>query len=323
MLAVLGLPLMRNPDMNRTRLIVLGGTGFVGRHLATRLLQRSDLDVVFAVHRTEPAWLQEQGITVAHYDVAAPKGLLPILQPGSVVLNLLRPDGTGWFGSAIECMLAACREGRISRLIHVSSIDVFGAAPGDVVSAATTVQPRTPYEKEHAAAEGLVAASSVDFEVIIARLGAVFGVGGLNVVSFVDEAASAPGWKLGLRRALYGQRRMHLVSVEKVVRSLEFLVSVRPVHQNELILITDDDVQDNNFAHLQNVLISSFGRNIPRFAPHLPAAVLAAMLKLRGISSSNPMRRIEDNRLSELGMLSSVSFTQELQGYVEYLRDKR
>lgn len=305
------------------RLVVLGGTGFVGQHLARHLSALPRLDVVFAVHRNEPVWLKESGLAVAYYHVNDANSLSAILQYGCTVVNLLRPDGTGWFESAISCILDACAQVQVARYIHVSSIDVFGAATGQTMNAATAIRPMTPYEKEHAAGEAAAMEHRGSFDVVIARLGAVFGIGGLNVVSFVNEAANAPTWKLSLRRALYGRRRMHLVSVERVVQSLLYLVRTSGLARREIILVTDDEVTENNFAFLQDTLIASFGRKPLGSMPHLPPSILELLLKLRGVSSSNPRRRFDDNRLAQLGMPEPASFIDELQRYVEHLRKAR
>jgi nucleoside-diphosphate-sugar epimerase len=161
-----------------------------------------------------------------------------------------------------------------------------------------------------------------DFEVLVLRLGAVFGVGGLNIVSFVKEVSSAPLWKLALRRILYGKRRMHLVSVEKIVETLVFVVGVPRITQGEVILVTDDDSLENNFAYLQDVLMKSFGRPSLSLVPHLPSVILGILLRARGISNSNPMRRFQELRLAELGQKDGANFKRQLQRYVDYLRQQ-
>jgi nucleoside-diphosphate-sugar epimerase len=308
---------------NTSRLIVLGGTGFVGQHLARPIVSSEHLACVYAVHRSEPEWLRSSALKIERYDVANPDTLLPILSPNCIVLNLLRPDGTGWFTEAIPKILEACLTAKVSRYIHVSSIDVFGAASGNVMTAMTPIKPITPYETEHAKAETAVRNIADQLEVVIARLGAVFGPGGLNVVSFVEEAARAPAWKLALRRVLYGQRRMHLVSVEKVVQSLMFLVDAKDLHSGEIILVTDDQDENNNFAYLQDLLMASFSRPPLSSVPYLPPTVLQGLLKARGISSSNPMKRFQDSRLAELGMHIDYSFSTQLKTYVTYLRSQQ
>ncbi|MCC9006904.1 NAD-dependent epimerase/dehydratase family protein [Pseudomonas putida] len=302
-------------------LVVIGGTGFVGRHFLDVCKALSDTEVIYAIHRTEPDWLSSAGVRLAHFDVEDPATLAAILVPGCTVINLLRPDGSGWFEPAIVNVLKACEQSRIKRYLHVSSIDVFGAAPDAVVDARTRLEPRTPYELEHAGAEALARAVPVEsFEVVVLRLGAVFGDGGLNIVSFVHEVSSAPGWKLALRRVLYGPRRMHLVSVEKVVQTLAFVAQVSQVRQGEVVLVTDDAASENNFGYLQDALMQAFGRPSMRYLPHLPQALLRLLLRLRGISNANPSRRFSEQRFTEWQQPATADFKQQLARYIALLR---
>lgn len=302
-------------------LVVIGGSGFVGRHFLAVCDALEDTEVIYAVHRTEPEWLTNATVQVARFDVNDSATLAAILVPGCTVINLLRPDGSGWFEPAIANVLAACNEARIKRYVHVSSIDVFGAAPDAVVDADTQLEPRTPYEREHAAAEALARVVPADsFEVLVLRLGAVFGDGGLNIVSFVREVSVAPVWKLALRRILYGPRRMHLVSVEKVAQTLAFVAYVPQVSQGEVVLVTDDAAPENNFGHLQDALMQAFGRPSISYLPHLPPALLGLLLRMRRISNANPMRRFSEQRLAEWQQPPTADFKQQLQRYIALLR---
>lgn len=305
------------------QLVVIGGTGFVGRHLLNAILQDGiAFNVVYAVHRNEPQWLVDSSMAVVRFDVDDSASLERILTPGSTVLNLLRPDGTGWFLPAIDNVIRACRNSGVERYIHVSSIDVFGASGDGVCTSTSPIEPITPYEREHASGEAAArAVDQADFQVLVLRLGAVFGVGGLNIVSFVTEVSNAPHWKLALRRILYGARRMHLVSVEHVVEVLIFVTTAVPLAHGEIIVVTEDSDPDNNFAYLQDCLMKAFGRPIFSRLPHLSSRVLRLVLKARKVSNSNPMRRFRDTRLLELGMADHRLFTTRLNSYVKYLRD--
>ncbi|MET3677368.1 MULTISPECIES: NAD(P)-dependent oxidoreductase [Pseudomonas] len=302
-------------------LVVIGGSGFVGRHFLDVCNTLDDTEVIYAVHRTEPDWLTNATVHVERFDVNDPRSLAAILVPGCTVINLLRPDGSGWFEPAIANVLAACDQARIKRYVHVSSIDVFGAAPDAVVDASTRLEPRTPYEREHAGAEALArAVPATRFEVVVLRLGAVFGDGGLNIVSFVREVSSAPAWKLALRRMLYGPRRMHLVSVEKVAQTLAFVARVPQVRQGEVVLVTDDAAPENNFGYLQDALMQAFGRPSISYLPHLPQGLLGLLLRMRRISNANPMRRFSERRLAEWQQPTTADFKQQLQRYIVLLR---
>lgn len=302
-------------------LVVIGGSGFVGRHFLGVCDALDCTEIIYAIHRTQPEWLSNPKVQVARFDVDEPATLAAILVPGCTVINLLRPDGSGWFESGITNVLKACEQSRIKRYLHVSSIDVFGAAPDAVVDANTRLDPRTPYEREHAAAEALArAVPAASFEVVVLRLGAVFGDGGMNIISFVREVSSAPVWKLALRRVLYGPRRMHLVSVEKVAQTLAFVAKVPEIRHTEVVLVTDDAAPENNFGYLQDALMQAFGRPSISYLPHLPQAMLGLLLRLRRISNANPMRRFSERRLAEWQQPGTAEFKQQLQCYIALLR---
>lgn len=304
------------------KLVVIGGSGFVGRHFLDVISDLSEFQVEYAIHRTEPEWLKAAPVARRHFDINDPASLEAVLEDNCTVINLLRPDGTGWFEQAIANVLQACGNARIKRYIHVSSIDVFGATSASVVDAGTPIEPKTPYELEHAGAEALVRAIDKSmFEVLVLRLGAIFGDGGLNIVSFVSEVRGAPLWKLALRRLLYGRRRMHLVSVEKVARTLAFVTEIPATHQGEVLLVTDDAAPENNFGYLQDAMMRTFGRPSLGYMPHLPLSMLSLMLRVRGVSNANPMRRFREARFYELGQPATADFTQRLQLYIERLRD--
>ena len=77
-------------------LVVIGGSGFVGRHFLDVCNTLDDTEVIYAIHRTEPDWLTNATVHVARFDVNDPASLAAILVPGCTVINLLRPDGSGW-----------------------------------------------------------------------------------------------------------------------------------------------------------------------------------------------------------------------------------
>lgn len=307
--------------MSKDRLVIIGGTGFVGRHFLSVISNLPDWDVVYAIHRTEPDWLRDSSVPKVRFDIDDASSLVPLLSSGCTVINLLRPDGSGWFEPAILRLLDACKQACVKRYIHVSSIDVFGAAAGSIVDASTTILPRTPYEREHAAAEKVVrAVDKIVFEVMILRLGAVFGEGGLNIASLVKEISGAPLWRLVARRLLYGDRRMYLVSVEKVVETLAFVAMVPSLIQGEVVLVTDDASPENNFGYLQDAMMRKFGRPSIHYLPHLPFALLGFLLRLRGVSNSNPTRRFHELRLGEWNQPETANFKNKLKLYIDYLR---
>jgi nucleoside-diphosphate-sugar epimerase len=297
----------------------VGGTGFIGRHLVQRWPadQRSQLRIL--IHRSRPGWAESGGIDVRAVDLANPASVVAALSGSSVAINLMRPQGDGRMQAATGMLVSSLAQTSIRRYIHCSSIDVYGRTKASHIGEETVPDPRSPYEREHLAAEAL--ASAADCDVCIVRLGAVFGPGGRNVALFVNEAQGASLGKLVLRRALYGKRRLHLVSVETVVDALRFLAQREGQVGFKHLLLTDDDAPENNFGFLQDALAQAFGRPPLAWVPTLPAACLRLMLTLRGAANIDPTRRFAgEERLRSLGFAPDVDFRSRLGQYIDDAR---
>lgn len=297
---------------------VLGGSGFVGRFLLERWPAEHRGKLRFLLHRSRPAWLDAGDADVRPIDLADPRGVRAALEGTGCVVNLLRPDGGGWLRASMERLLPTLAEAGVPRLVHASSIDVYGGAGASHLTEETPPEPRTPYEREHEAMERLVARAP--FSTCVVRLGAVFGPGGRNLVAFVPEMRNGPIWKLAARRSLYGGRRMHLVSVENVADAIGVLATSRGMGKNT-ILVTDDEAVENNFAFVQDAMARVFGRSGLDRVPELPAAALRAVLRARGRAGGDPMRRFSGDRLAATGFRPERGFADRVDGYLTLLRD--
>jgi nucleoside-diphosphate-sugar epimerase len=280
---------------------------------------RDETPLRFLVHRSRPEWLEAKGADVRPIDLADSRGLRAALSGTTCVINLLRPDGTGWLKAAIQQLLPALGQVSVSRLVHVSSIDVYGGTHASCVTEETRPEPGTAYEREHFEIEKIV--ECAPFETCIVRPGAIFGPGGRNLVAFVPEMRNAPFWRLVARRSLYGRRRMHLVSVENVADAIRAVATPNGRTLVGPILVTDDESPENNFAFLQETMARIFGRPALGWVPELPSFALRAALRARGRTNANPMRRFSNDKLLEIGFRPEQSFATRLVRYITFLRD--
>jgi nucleoside-diphosphate-sugar epimerase len=297
------------------KVVVLGGSGFVGRQLAGHLHESLRVAPLYIIHRSTPEWLRAASIEVHEHALDDRSRLLASLEGAQVVINLLRPDGSGWYLEMLHGLLATIAAAKPVLFIHASSIDVYGETCEAVLDEESLAMPDTPYAKEHLAAEGLILSMPHS---IVLRLGAVFGPGGRNVVAFAREAAEAPSWRIAARRMLYGRRRMHLVSVEAVCSVLAQLAQRRHKDLPRRLLVTDDHDERNNFAFLCDVLTEAWKRPDMRRLPFLPIGALKFALALRGRPTAMVERRFSDERLHALG-LSRPDFGTCLAAYAHFL----
>jgi len=275
--------------------------------------ERSKIRLI--IHRSRPSWIDTSNVGVS--TACDDDKLIAAVSGSAVVINLLRPSGNGWLETITARIAAQATELGVRRLVHCSTIDVYGSVAADWIDEDTPPRPRTAYEREHLAAEKL--ASLAPIETCIVRLGAVFGPGGRNLAGLARETRDASYAKLMTRRALYGNRRMHLVSIEKVADALRFFALTNRFFSAERFLVTDDDAPENNFAFVQDMLLRTFGRPELAWMPILPDSILAIGLRLRGRSNSNPRRRFATTKLAAFGFHSDEPFRTRLEKYAEAL----
>ena len=303
------------PTPRKQPVIVLGATGFVGRTLVELWPQGERANLRLIVHRSRPSWIVASGAEVR--TVANDDQLVEVITDGAVIVNLLRPSGNGWLEAISRRITAQAAKVSGCRILHCSSTDVYGDVTTNLIDEETYPRPRTAYEREHLAAEQITASARVESAIL--RFGAVFGPGGRNLLAFAEEARHASRAKLMARRALYGNRRLHLVSVEKAAAALRFLALIDRPLCAERFLVTDDDAPENNFAFIQDALLRAFGRPELCWVPVLPDNMMAISLRLRGRSNCNPQRRFATTKLEALGFRPDEKFRTRLEKYAATL----
>ena len=292
----------------------------MGRFLSKRWPAQGRAPLRFLLHRSRPEWLQGADAEVRLVDLGDLQGLRVALNGTTCLINLLRPDGSGWLRSVMQDLVPMLGRTSVSRYLHASSIDVYGGAGAPYVTEATIPEPSTPYEREHFEMEKIV--ECAPFETCIIRVGAVFGRGGRNVIGLVPEVQNAPLWKLIARRALYGRRRMHLVSVENMADAIGAIAASTSGTLVRRVLVTDDEAPENNFAFLQETMAEVFGRPSLNWVPEMPGFALRAALLARRINT-NPTRRFSNERLVEIGFRPEQPFAARLVRYLTFLKDTR
>lgn len=164
--------------MENQPIALIGGTGFIGRHLLEAL---HDRPIRLLVHRDQPSWLA--GLPQAEPipgDVFDPQSLDRLLQGCGTFINL-----TGQVGGAVNQYLdvnlrgtlnlaQACLRHGIRRVVHTSSALVYG----DALNAAEDApcRPISPYAAMKCAAEAIMRSLlGSTTQVVCLRLSNVYG----------------------------------------------------------------------------------------------------------------------------------------------------
>jgi nucleoside-diphosphate-sugar epimerase len=208
-------------------ILITGGNGLLGRHLATALLHRADSVRVLAGPTEDTRWLEGQGAVIYRGDVRCPETLTAPMSGAWAVLHLASMMGTwrpieDYYAVNVTGTENVCRavlaQG-VGRIVHVSSWKVYGMALGKPATEQFLLRPfGEPYSTTKAAGEIAVQRMIADdrLPAVIIRPGTFFGPGDqLNFGRIADRLRVGRGIIVGR-----GDNALPLVYVTDVVQGL-------------------------------------------------------------------------------------------------------
>lgn len=177
---------MSTADLNGRRVLVTGGSGFIGRHIVSRLTaDGAQVRVVDLQPHVDPS------VDIVVGDIADPAALARAFEGGfdsivhlaavtSVLRSVQQPELT--FATNVvgtNALLAAGRAAGVTSLAFASTNAVTGPMKAPKISEAAPLEPLTPYGSTKAAGEMLMSAYTASFGMRCAciRLTNVYGPG--------------------------------------------------------------------------------------------------------------------------------------------------
>lgn len=164
--------------------LVAGATGFIGRHLVTRLINAGH-KVRILTRGTGPVpseWTGRVDVEIGnlldeHCVQSAVKEMTAVVNLAGVIADPARRRGVNVYGARLLAEAAAVSG--VSRLVHVSSAGVVGAPTTEVVTEDTPCHPLTLYERSKYEGEQavLAVAAANRLETVVLRPTTVFGEG--------------------------------------------------------------------------------------------------------------------------------------------------
>lgn len=295
-------------------IVLTGASGFVGRHLQPLLLAEGKR--VRALTRTPRARV-EGGVEWVVGDMGDPSVWEGLLEPGCTVVHLayIQQRSIDHAVQAARAMVEGCAKARIHRLIHCSTISVFGRTAGGVIDEATPCNPIDDYGRQKLAIERtLLESVNNRFELAVLRPAAVFGEGGQALQALCNSLMRRPKWLNYARSSLFGQRSMHLVPVETVVAALRFLCHLERPFKSDVFIASEDQDPSNHFRSVEQLLMKAL--QVPDYVLPplaLPRPVLPAILRLRGRSEIDPYCTYQSAKLRGWGFVPPLALVPALQ----------
>jgi nucleoside-diphosphate-sugar epimerase len=175
------------------KVLITGANGFVGSHLAERLIKEKLEVLGLCRNIDEIKWLEEKGVKIIKGDILDIEGFAEKIKGCDVIIHT-----AGWSGGFSKSkelawktnvegtanMLASAKKCGIKKFIYVSSVAVYGMNDNLVIDEADeTPTINELYPDSKIAAESLVVNSGIPY--VIIRPGCIYGPRG-------------EGWTLGI-----------------------------------------------------------------------------------------------------------------------------
>lgn len=224
---------------------VLGASGFVGTAVVERLLASGAWQVRSVIHSSGNAWeLARRGVALVQADLMEPAALRAALDGCTHVVNCSR-GGDDVMVQGLRNLLHACVAAKIERLVHLSSVAVYGdPPPRESAREEAPARPTDGYGRVKLEQDELVAAfvrkglsSVVLCPPSITGAGSDFVLDVLNAVrqgrfALVDGGATA----------------VNLVDVQNLARAAELALTCADADGRRIFVVDDEPATWREYA---------------------------------------------------------------------------
>ncbi len=210
--------------MDRPRIVIVGGTGFVGTRLVATFVRAGTPVRILTRRRERASRLATMAVDVMQASGFAAHELAPLLAGADVAVNLVgtlhggrgTPYGEGFRQAHVAlpaALAAACLEAGVRRLVHVSAIGADSQGP--------SMYQRSKGDGE-AALHAAAAASHGALEVVVLRPSVIFGPGDAFLTLFAQLQRRFPVLPLAMPEA-----RFQPVYVGDVAQAIQAACTLR------------------------------------------------------------------------------------------------
>jgi nucleoside-diphosphate-sugar epimerase len=295
--------------------VVTGANGFIGRHLVKTFIE-SGRRVRALTRALRDDVVNTDNIEWIAGDLSDKTIWSRLLEPGCTVINLAYSN-TMAASTAVDVtvqMAEACANAKIERLIHCSTVSVYGRAGETLLDEKSDCNPVDAYGQIKLAVEHeLLARARGRFKTLIVRPSAVFGEGGEALIKLIDELNKGNAAINYCRSSLFGRRKTHLVPIDTVVAAFSFLCDKEQLNDTETYIISDDNNPLNNFRDVERILMEELRVSPYRLAPlPLPSKILEMLMWLKGRPNINTRTQYQCDKLLNLGFVKPITLEDAL-----------
>jgi NADH dehydrogenase len=189
--------------MDIKKVLLLGGSGFVGTYIVNRLSQRG-IEVTVPTRRRErtKALIMQPGVEMPEANIHCEQTLTELMRGHDAVINLVGilhsrdvdfPYSKDFAQVHVELpkkIVAACKAAGVRRLVHMSALKADPKAPSE-------------YLASKGEGEAIVRAAKNELDVTIFRPSVIFGLGDSFLTMFAKVLKKLPFFPLGFGQARF------------------------------------------------------------------------------------------------------------------------
>ncbi len=286
------------------RVLITGGTGFIGSRLALRCLREGQEVRVLgrrnnAAEAATAEALIRAGAQIHDVSVSEADRLTEVVEGMDVVFHLAAAQHEANVADShfvavnvegTRNVLAAAERAGVKRFVHGSTIGVYRAAPLEVVGEDSPLEPDNIYGITKLAAERVVAEFSSRLPVVVVRISETYGPGDRRLLKLFKAASKGLLVQVGS-----GENLHHPVYIDDLLDGLLAAAQLESAVNTTFVLAGPKPVTS---AQMLRAVASSLGGEarivrIP-LAPLLwTASILEALLRPLGIQPPLHRRRMD------------------------------
>ena len=189
--------------MDIKKVLLLGGSGFVGTYIANRLSQRG-VEVTIPTRRRErtKALIIQPNVEMPEINTNSEEALVELMRGKDAVINLVGilhsrdvvlPYSKDFAEAHVELpkkIVAACKKAGVHRLLHMSALGADPKGPSE-------------YLRSKGDGEAVVMAAQGDLDVTVFRPSVIFGLGDSFLSMFAGVLRKLPFFPLGFGQARF------------------------------------------------------------------------------------------------------------------------
>lgn len=276
------------------KVMVFGGTGFIGSHLVERLVYNG-FDVVVPVRKESKRRSPPIGsVQVVEVDLLRPGSLDGLMEGIDMVFHLAAIRGSGWsFGDEdvyrvnvgiTRNLMEAAASQAVRHCVYVSSVSVYGHPRGILVGEEYPCYPVTRYGQTKYESEKIVeefrrmgkVSSTIIRPVITYGPGDTWGM----IAKLISLINSNKYFTVG-----NGENRVHLIYIDDLIEGLMLVLNCPAAWGKTYILAGEEPITINR---LVEIISAALGRrvinlHIPTWFAHLAAHFMEFSYRLLAI----------------------------------------